>query len=111
MASRCLLTWRLDLHCRWVDELASADDGAPGNSLVAVPPSNALVAIFETPHGSGKGKARETEDFDGQVKIGLVSVIPSTGDVTWDDFIGVSVVLCLVVRQVADLRFAERRAC
>lgn len=74
----------------WVDELASADDGAPGNSLAAVPPSNALVAIVEKPVGRGKGKARATDGSDDEVRIGLVSVIPATGDCTWDEFTGES---------------------
>ncbi|KAL7413339.1 muts domain V-domain-containing protein [Mrakia frigida] len=69
----------------YVDEISSLDSG----SLVfpsAVPPSNALVAIVElSPSSSskkGKGKEREGEE----VTFGLVSVVPSTGDVLWDEF-------------------------
>lgn len=69
----------------WVDDLASADDGALASSLTAVPPSNALVSLVEIPVGKGKGRA---DDDAGEVRFGLVSVVPSTGDVTWDEFTG-----------------------
>lgn len=46
----------------------------------APPPTNALVAIVE--QGMG-GMA-----YDERVRIGLVSVIPITGDVVWDEFDG-----------------------
>lgn len=44
----------------------------------APPPTNALVAIVEQPLG---GIAR-----DDRVRIALVSVVPNTGDVVWDEF-------------------------
>lgn len=46
----------------------------------AVPPTNALVAIVE--RGAG-GQA-----VDERVSIGIVSVVPETGDVVWDEFDG-----------------------
>lgn len=75
---------------RWVDDLASNDDGALGAPVGAAPPSNALIAIVELPIGKGKGRASRDEDDVGSVKIGLISVVPSTGDVMWDEFMGMS---------------------
>ena len=50
-----------------------------------VPPSNALLVIVEgDAQGKGKGKPRERQD----ATIGLVSVVPATGDVIWDEFDG-----------------------
>lgn len=46
----------------------------------APPPTNALVAMVEQPLG---GTAA-----DERVKIGLVSVVPGTGEVVWDEFEG-----------------------
>ena len=46
----------------------------------AAPSTNALVAIVE--RGMG-GMA-----YDERVRIGLVSVVPITGDVVWDEFDG-----------------------
>jgi len=55
-----------------------ADDPVvPGS---APPPTNALVAIVELPMG---GLAN-----DDRVRIGLVSVVPPTGEVVWDEFDG-----------------------
>lgn len=55
-----------------------ADDPIlPGS---APPPTNALVAIVEESLG-GTG-------LDEKVKIGLVSIVPSTGQVVWDEFQG-----------------------
>ena len=55
-----------------------ADDPVvPGS---APPPTNALVAIVELPMG---GLAT-----DDRVRIGLVSVVPPTGEVVWDEFDG-----------------------
>lgn len=45
----------------------------------AAPPTNALVAIVEQDIGVG---------VDDKVRIGLVSVVPGTGDVVWDEFDG-----------------------
>ncbi len=46
----------------------------------APPPTNALVAIVEQDLG---GLAA-----DDRVRIGLVSVVPTTGEVVWDEFDG-----------------------
>ncbi|GFZ42602.1 MutS protein homolog 3 [Saitozyma sp. JCM 24511] len=51
------------------------DPVVPGSTP---PPTNALVAIVEMGMG---GMA-----FDDRVRIGLVSVVPGTGDVVWDEF-------------------------
>ncbi|WVQ79017.1 hypothetical protein IAT38_001109 [Cryptococcus sp. DSM 104549] len=53
----------------------SDDSALPGS---APPPTNALVAIVEIGMG---GMA-----LDERVRIGLVSVIPGTGEVVWDEF-------------------------
>ena len=53
----------------------SDDPIIPGS---APPPTNALVAIIETGMG---GMA-----VDERARIALVSVIPGTGDVVWDEF-------------------------
>jgi len=55
----------------------SDDPVVPGS---APPPTNALVAIVETNMG-GLSK-------DDRVRIGLVSVVPPTGEVVWDEFEG-----------------------
>lgn len=55
------------------------DPVVPGSTP---PPTNALVAIVEMGMG---GMA-----FDDRVRIGLVSVVPGTGDVVWDEFDGES---------------------
>jgi DNA mismatch repair protein MSH3 len=55
-----------------------ADDPIlPGS---APPPTNALVAITEESLG-GTG-------LDEKVLIGMVSIVPSTGQVVWDEFQG-----------------------
>jgi len=55
-----------------------ADDPVvPGS---APPPTNALVAIVEMGMGG--------ISTDDRVRIGLVSVIPPTGEVVWDEFDG-----------------------
>jgi hypothetical protein len=66
----------------------------------AIPPSQAMVVVVEGGRGrandKGKGKKRavveldgdEDEGEEGEMRIGLVSVTPSTGDVLWDSFIG-----------------------
>jgi DNA mismatch repair protein MSH3 len=46
----------------------------------APPPTNALAAIVEMGLGGMSS--------DDRVKIGIVSVIPTTGDVVWDEFEG-----------------------
>lgn len=56
---------------------AQDDPVIPGT---APPSTNALVAIVE--QGMG-GMA-----YDERVRIGLVSVVPVTGDVVWDEFDG-----------------------
>ncbi|OXG15057.1 DNA mismatch repair protein MSH3 [Cryptococcus neoformans Ze90-1] len=43
----------------------------------APPPTNALVAIMEQPVDRAS---------DDRVKVGLVCVVPGTGDITWDEF-------------------------
>lgn len=53
------------------------DPVVPGS---APPPTNALVAIVEMGLG---GLAT-----DDRVRIGLVSVVPPTGEVVWDEFDG-----------------------
>jgi DNA mismatch repair protein MSH3 len=53
------------------------DPVVPGS---APPPTNALVALVEIGMG---GMA-----LDERVRIGLVSVVPETGDVVWDEFDG-----------------------
>lgn len=53
------------------------DPIVPGS---APPPTNALVALVEIGMG---GMA-----LDERVRIGLVSVVPETGDVVWDEFDG-----------------------
>jgi DNA mismatch repair protein MSH3 len=53
------------------------DPVVPGT---AAPPTNALVALVEIGMG---GMA-----LDERVRIGLVSVVPETGDVVWDEFDG-----------------------
>lgn len=55
------------------------DPVVPGSTP---PPTNALVAIVEMGMG---GMAS-----DDRVRIGLVSVVPGTGDVVWDEFDGES---------------------
>ena len=66
----------------------------PGSAL---PPTNALVALVE--QGLG-GLA-----VDDRVRIGLVSVVPGTGEVVWDEFDGRSeseYMRCDLADQVAD---------
>ena len=70
--------------CRYVEDpsLGSSSNLAdepvvPGS---ASPPTNALVAVVEQGMGG-----METDD---RVRIGLVSVIPTTGEVVWDEFDG-----------------------
>jgi hypothetical protein len=62
------------------------------------PPTNALVAIVEMGMG---GMA-----FDDRARVGLVSVVPGTGDVVWDEFDGESdVVSCLrISAQLVQIR-------
>lgn len=55
----------------------SDDPIIPGS---APPPTNALVAIVETGMGGMV--------VDERARIALVSVIPGTGDVVWDEFDG-----------------------
>lgn len=43
------------------------------------PPTNALVAIVEQ---------HVDEGSDDRIKVGLVCVVPGTGDITWDEFEG-----------------------
>lgn len=50
------------------------DPVVPGT---APPPTNALVAIVEQPVDRAS---------DDRVKVGLVCVVPGTGDITWDEF-------------------------
>lgn len=77
-----------DLHAHsYVDDLSSMDAGGSSSPFPsAIPPSNALVALVEldppSANGKGKGKERESEE----VLFGLVSVVPSTGDVIFDEF-------------------------
>jgi DNA mismatch repair protein MSH3 len=52
----------------------------------APPPTNALVAIVEDSLG-GAG-------LDEKVNIGIVSIVPSTGEVVWDEFQGMMMVRC-----------------
>lgn len=77
-----------NLH-RYVDDLSSMDAGGSSSPFPsAIPPSNALVALVEldppTANGKGKGKGKEREGEE--VLFGLVSVVPSTGDVIFDEF-------------------------
>lgn len=55
------------------------DPIVPGS---APPPTNALVALVEMGLG---GLAS-----DDRVRIGVVSVVPTTGEVVWDEFDGMS---------------------
>lgn len=70
-----------DANCyRYVEESSATstirdDPLLPG---ATAPPTNALVAIVE--------QAGDTEE---RVRIALVSVIPGTGEVVWDEFDGV----------------------
>lgn len=52
----------------------------------APPPTNALVAIIEDSRG-GAG-------LDEKVNIGIVSIVPSTGEVVWDEFQGMMMIRC-----------------
>ena len=79
----------VQLTCRYVEDASlgssstSRDDPVvPGS---APPSTNALVAIVEKGMG---GMA-----YDERVRIGLVSVVPITGDVVWDEFDGEFVIL------------------
>ena len=70
--------------CRYVEDpsLGSssnlADDPlVPGSAL---PPTNALVAVIE--------QGMKGMDIEDRVRVGLVSVIPTTGEVVWDEFDG-----------------------
>jgi DNA mismatch repair protein MSH3 len=49
----------------------------------APPPTNALVAIVE------KGMGGQAADE--KVRIAMVSVVPGTGDVVWDEFDGMPI--------------------
>jgi hypothetical protein len=55
----------------------------PGSSA---PPTNALMSIVEMGMG---GLA-----VDDRVRIGMVSVVPGTGDVVWDEFDGKIYYIC-----------------
>jgi len=74
----------VEVDRRYVEDPASAsssnlldDPVIPGS---APPPTNALVAIVEMGLG---GLAT-----DDRVRVGLVSVVPPTGEVVWDEFDG-----------------------
>ncbi|EIN07832.1 hypothetical protein PUNSTDRAFT_121053 [Punctularia strigosozonata HHB-11173 SS5] len=61
----------------YVDELNSLDDSESGGSAVA---SGPLMCLVEQLAG-GMGK-------DDRVRIGMICISPSTGDVVWDEFYG-----------------------
>lgn len=46
----------------------------------AAPPTNALLAIVERPMGG--------QVVDERARIAIVSVVPGTGEVVWDEFDG-----------------------
>lgn len=50
----------------------------------AAPPTNAIMAIVEKPLGG--------QTVDERARIAIVSVVPETGEVIWDEFDGESVV-------------------
>jgi DNA mismatch repair protein MSH3 len=65
-------SWR---GCSFVDDLDSQDDFGQ-----ATPP---LMSIVEELRGGGSGP-------DDKVVIGFISIVPSTGDLVYDEFEGVS---------------------
>lgn len=79
-------SWRLTSLSRYVEDpsgpsssTATDEPIVPGS---APPPTNALVALVEQGMGG--------QSHDERVRIGLVSVVPGTGDVVYDEFDGES---------------------
>jgi DNA mismatch repair protein MSH3 len=70
--------------CSYVEDASLASSSTSRDDPVvpgtAPPSTNALVAVVE--RGMG-GMA-----YDERVRIGMVSVVPITGDVVWDEFDG-----------------------
>lgn len=71
----------------YVEESSNSSSNLRDDPLLpgaAPPPTNALVALVEQPGGG-----MTTDD---RVRIALVSVVPGTGDVVWDEFDGAFVI-------------------
>jgi hypothetical protein len=71
-----MLTRRMTVF-RYVDELHSTEDSESGGGAVA---SGPLMCLVEQLAG-GMGK-------DERVRLGMITISPSTGDVVWDEFDG-----------------------
>ncbi|CDZ97130.1 dna mismatch repair protein msh3 [Phaffia rhodozyma] len=66
----------------FVDELSSFDSTSEFERAAAVPPSNALFILAKCTESDRGEKLSETN----KQMMGMVSVVPSTGDVIWDEW-------------------------